>query len=114
MSARRLAPIALAALLAVGTTGGVALANNHNDEGNDAAALANAKVTLVQAIATAEQQTGGRAVGAGVDNENGRVTIAVEVAAKDGVHTVLIDPATGEVAAARAGSEHEGNDEESD
>jgi hypothetical protein len=102
MNARRLAPIALAALLAVGTTGGVALANNHNDEGNDAAALANAKVTLVQAIAT------------GVDNENGRVTIAVEVAAKGGVHTVLIDPATGLVAATRAGGDHEGNDEEND
>jgi uncharacterized membrane protein YkoI len=113
MNARRLAPIALAALLAVGTTGGVALANNHNDEGN-AAALANAKVTLVQAIATAEQQAGGRAVGTGVDNENGRVTIAVEVAAKGGVHTVLIDPATGLVAATRAGGDHEGNDEEND
>lgn len=114
MKVRKLAPIALAALLAIGATGGIALANGRNDEGNDAAALANAKVSLVQAIATAEQQVGGRAVGAGVDNENGRVTIAVEVAAKDGVRTVLIDPATGKVTATRAGGDHESNTEESD
>ena len=111
MKARKLAPIALAALLALGATAGIALANDRNNEGNDAAALAGAKVTLVQAIATAEQQAGGRAVGAGVDNENGRVTIAVEIAATDGMHTVLIDPATGLVAAARTGGDHEGNDE---
>ena len=111
MKSRRLAPIALAALLALGATGGIALANDHHNEGNDAAALANAKVTLVQAIATAELQAGGRAVGAGVDNENGRVTIAVEIAAKDGVRTVLIDPATGQVAATRTGGDHENTDE---
>lgn len=111
MNVRRLAPVALAALLAIGATGGIALANGRSEEGNDAAALANAKVTLVQAIATAEQQVGGRAVGAGVDNEDGRVTIAVEVAAKDGVRTVLIDPATGQVASTRAGGDHDNNDE---
>jgi len=46
-----------------------------------------------------------------VDNENGRVTIAVEIAAKDGVRTVLIDPATGQVAATRTGGDHENTDE---
>jgi len=111
MKIRRLAPVALAALLAIGATGGIALANGRNNEGSDAAALANAKVTLVQAIATAELQAGGRAVGAGVDNENGRVTIAVEIAAKDGVRTVLIDAGTGQVAATRAGGDHENTDE---
>ncbi|MBU6497821.1 MAG: hypothetical protein KGJ41_10095 [Rhodospirillales bacterium] len=111
MTARKLAPFALAALLALGATGGVALANARNDEGNDAASLANAKVSLVQAIAIAEQQAGGHAVGAGVNNENGRVSIAVDVAAANGVRTVLIDPATGQVAADHAGGDH---NEESD
>lgn len=112
MKAPKLAPLALVALLATAAGGGVALAKGHDDDSNDAAALASTKVTLVQAIATAEQQTGGRAIGAGADNENGRVAIAVEVAAKDGVRTVLIDPATGQVAANRAGGEHENENED--
>ncbi len=112
MKPLRLAPIAFAALLTT-AAGSAALAKGHDDDSNDAAALAGAKVTLTQAIATAEQQTGGRAIGAGADNENGRVAIAVEIAAKDGMRTVLIDPATGQPIANRAGGEHE-SDEEND
>lgn len=97
MNRKKLVPVALAVLLATGAASGVALANGSGEEQQDAAQLANAKVTLIEAIATAEHQAGGQAVGAGVDNENGTVRIAVDVAGTQGVKTVLVDPQTGKV-----------------
>lgn len=103
-------PFALAAVVAVGA-GGLAVAKERGEGNHDAAALANAKVTLQQAIATAEQQSGGKAVGAGVDNENGTVRIAVEIASNQGTKTVLVDPQSGQVTATHNGGDH---DEEND
>jgi uncharacterized membrane protein YkoI len=107
MNARKFVPLALAAILATSAAGSAALAKERNDEGRDAAALANAKVSLAQAIATAEQQAGGKAVGAGVDNENGTVRIAVEVADGQGVKTVLVDPLSGQVTGTHSGGDHD-------
>lgn len=110
MDKKRIVPIALAALIATGAAGSGAYAKEHGDEGQNAQALANSKVTLSQAIATAEQQAGGRAVGAGVDDENGTVRIAVEVASNQGVKTVLIDPQSGQVTGTKADDDSEEND----
>jgi len=71
----------------------------------DAAALAGMKVTLTQAITMAEQQGGGRAIGADVSQENGAIRIAVEVAGPQGVKTVLVDAQTGQVNATRDGDQ---------
>ena len=113
MNIKRIAPFALAGLLAVGAAGGIANAKDqdHDQDGRDTAALAGMKVTLAQAIATAEQQAGGRAVGADVSREKGATRIAVEVAGPQGVKTVLVDPQTGQVTATHDGGQ---DDEDND
>lgn len=98
---------ALAALVLVSTTIGFAQAQDreNNQDRRDTAALATMKVTLPQAIATAEQQVGGQAVGADVSQERGTVRIAVEVAGPQGVKTVLVDAQTGQVTATHSGGQ---------
>jgi uncharacterized membrane protein YkoI len=99
-------------LLAVGA-GGIAQAKDRDREqdARDAAALAGMKVTLQQAITTAEQQAGGRAVGADVSQERGVPRIAVEVAGPQGVKTVLVDAQSGHVTATHDGGQ-DGEDED--
>jgi uncharacterized membrane protein YkoI len=64
---------------------------------NEAQIIADAKITMAQAIAAAENQVGGKAVETGIEDENGTVAFEVEVL-KDGQrHEVLIDPQSGEV-----------------
>lgn len=101
MNRKMLAPLAFAAILSAGAAGSAVIAHAGEAEGSDAAALANAKITLGQAIAAAEQRVGGKAIDAGVENQNGTVSIAVDVAGKQGVKTVLFDPATGQITATR-------------
>lgn len=111
MNIKRIIPCALAALLAAGAAGGIAFAKDTDQDARDTAALAGMKVTLPQAIATAEQQAGGRAVGADVSQERGATRIAVEVAGPGGVKTVLVDAQTGQVTATRdGGQDGEDND----
>jgi uncharacterized membrane protein YkoI len=105
MTKKYIIPVALVALVASGAAGGLAFAKERGDATSDLAAMANAKVTLQQAITTAEQQAGGKAVGAGVDNENGTVRIAVEVASAQGMKTVLVDPQNGQVTATHTGDQ---------
>ena len=69
------------------------------------AALAATKVTLQQAIATAEQQANGRAVSADIEQERGVTQIEVKVASPQGVKTVVVDAQSGQVTAARAGEQ---------
>ena len=102
MNKKHFIPIALAALLATGAASGSAFAKESGHQDNDAAALANTKVTLQQAIATAEQQAGGRAVSADLKQEKGVAQIEVEIAGPQGAKTVLVDAQTGQVTATRA------------
>lgn len=111
MTIKRTLPVAFAALLAVGAASGTALAQNRDQDSRDIAALATMKVTLQQAIATAESQAGGRAVGADVSQQGGATRISVEVASPQGVKTVMVDGATGQVTATRdGGGDNEDND----
>lgn len=111
MSIKHIIPVALAALFAVGAAGGIAYAKDSGQDAQDTAALAGMKVTLQQAIATAEQQAGGRAVGADMSQERGATRIAVEVVGPQGVKTVLVDAQTGQVTATRdGGQDGEDND----
>ncbi|HJS85239.1 MAG TPA: PepSY domain-containing protein, partial [Acetobacteraceae bacterium] len=96
MNTKALIPVALAGLFATGALGGTAFAAG-NDEAREATALQGAKITLPQAIATAEQQTGGKAFDAGVDTNHGATRIAVETNGPEGVQTVLVDPESGQV-----------------
>lgn len=111
MNKKYLAPIALAVLAAASATGITVFAAERGDNEKDAAMLATATVTLQQAVATAEQQAGGRAVSADLAQEKGAVQYEVEVAGAQGVKTVLVDAKTGQVSATRAtGEADEDND----
>jgi uncharacterized membrane protein YkoI len=112
MTYRKLLPITAAALLTLGAVAGVARAEAGHGEAADVAAMAGSKVTLVQAITTAEHSAGGPAIDAGLDSEHGTPAIAVAVAAKDGVHTVLVDMATGKVVTTQpVGEQDDGADD---
>ncbi len=100
----------MAAVLMTATIGGSALAADRDGD-REAAALQGAKVSFTQAIAIAEGQTGGRAIGADVSQKAGVTRIQVEVAGPQGVKTVLVDGATGQVTATRdGGGDNEDND----
>lgn len=106
MNTKQIVILVAAGMIATGAGGSLAYAEEHGNH-TDAQALANSKISLSQAIATAEQQAGGKAVDAGVDNEKGTVRIAVEVASNQGVKTVLVDPQTGQVTGTKTGGDHE-------
>lgn len=108
---KHILPAALAALVATGAAGGFAFAEERGDAGQDAAALADAKVTLQQAIATAEQQANGRAVGADIKHERGTARIEVGVTGPQGVETVLVDAQTGRVTATYDGDRDNEDDD---
>ncbi len=107
-----------AALLAVGglAAGGVAATGiafaateASGQDKQDTAALAGMKITLQQAIAAAEQQSGGRAVSADVTLDNGAARVSVEIAGPQGAKTLLVDGQTAQVTAAPPGEDsHDG------
>jgi uncharacterized membrane protein YkoI len=101
MTIKRIAACALASLLVLGFASEAALAKRarQGEDARDAAALASMKVTLPQAIASAEQQAGGHAVSADIVHRQGITQIAVEVAGAKGVQTLLVDGQTGKVTA---------------
>jgi uncharacterized membrane protein YkoI len=117
MNTRRIACLALATLLATGAASSIAYAQDRDrDQGQDQdqrdiTTRAGMKVTLQQAIVTAEQQMGGRAVGAEVFRQKGAAHFSVEVAGPGGIKTVFVDAQTGKVTATNASSEdREDND----
>jgi uncharacterized iron-regulated membrane protein len=94
MDCNKLIAAVLVGTIAAGTLGvGSAYARNERE----AAIIADAKISMVQAIAAAENQVGGKAVESEIEDENGTVAFEVEVL-KDGQrHTVLVDTQSGEV-----------------
>lgn len=103
-------PYALAAAVLLGAAGAgtVALAEGRGRDRDTAAemqAVAAMRTTLPQAIAAAEQATGGRAIEAGVDNENGRLILKVETQKGTERQDVTIDPDTGAVLQVSAADE---------
>ena len=95
-----------AAILATAIIGRTALTADRDGD-REAAAMQGAKVSLTQAIATAEQQTGGGAYDAGVDVKGGQTRIAVETNGPKGVQTVTIDAQSGQVVGTHAGGEQD-------
>ena len=77
---------------------GTACADDAKRPGNDAAAIANARISLVTAVATAEQHVQGKAVRAEYERrKDGQWVYEVEVAAPSGVFDVKIDADKGTV-----------------
>jgi uncharacterized membrane protein YkoI len=92
---------AAVAALVLGTAAGTAVyaARPSNDENDAIADRARARITLVQAIATAEQSAGGRATRAELEHERAGLVYEVEVAdaAAQSVTDVQVDGITGKV-----------------
>lgn len=97
----------LAGLMLAGASVGTAMAAGHGDADREAAAVATMKVSLAQAIATAEQHTGGKAYDAGVDVDAGKNQVVVETNGPKGVQTVMIDATTGQIVGGHAGGEED-------
>jgi uncharacterized membrane protein YkoI len=68
-------------------------------------ALQGTSLTLSQAIAMAEHQTGGKAYDAGVNVDDGKPRVIVETNGPQGVQTVIIDAESGQIVSAHAGGE---------
>ena len=82
-----------------------------NEEHNDAAALAQAKISLSQAIAAAEQKVSGKAVRAELEDENGTFVYGVEVVNGGKSTDVKVDIGTGAILSAQADqADHEGDE----
>lgn len=102
--------IIAAAILALGA-GTAAYAK---DRGNDAISdLAQARITLAQAVAAAEQHAGGRATKAELEHRKGGTAFEVEVVKGGAVSNVIVDATDGKVLAAKADREdHDGEHED--
>ena len=71
----------------------------HGDHNRAPVDASKATVTMSQAIATAEQQAGGKATNAKLENETGKLLYEVKVAGKDKVTEVKVDATDGKILA---------------
>jgi uncharacterized membrane protein YkoI len=103
--------LASAGVIATGMLGAGSAAYAKENRTNEAAIMANAKITMAQAIAAAEQQTGGKAVGTGIEDQDGAVFLEIQVVKDNQKQKVLIDPQSGQVVKTIMG---DGEDEKED
>lgn len=68
---------------------------------------------MLQAIATAEKQLGGTAVGSGIEDQDGTVYFEVQLMKDGSRQKVLIDPQTGKIVKAVT-SDEVGNESDDD
>jgi uncharacterized membrane protein YkoI len=114
MPYRRMIPAVVAAVLGLSGAAAavyatqVALAGEREDEDddNEARILESAKITLSEAIAAAERETGGKAIDAGIEDD-GAVHFEVEIAKDKEVQKVLVDPQTGMIVNVAKGDDDE-------
>ena len=91
--------ILLAATAVAGVTGAAATAARADQEELDL--FLQAKVVLTQAIATAEQHLGGRAIGAKLDDDSFKPAYDVAVVKDGRVYDVQVDAVTNAVLGSR-------------
>ena len=92
--------------IAAGALSGCGIFDEHGHDRDTA--MLQSKVSLTEAIAIAEKETGGRATRAGADEEEGTVLIKVSIAQSSKREKVFIDPQTGKIVKMR--SDEEDND----
>jgi uncharacterized membrane protein YkoI len=113
----KLLTFATAGVIAAGTLAGAAFARENDNRTDEAAVIANSKISMAQAITTAERQTGGKAVGTGIEDQDGTVFLEVQVVKNNQRQKVLIDPKSGNVAKVTTEdneqneNDHESNDD---
>lgn len=111
--------IAAAAIIAsvvgagVGTTV-MAAGENDESEQQEMQALASAKISIADAVKTAEASAGGKAAEVELDNVEGKAAYDVSVVLADGTeHEVLVDANSGEVIKTVV-DDDEGDDDDND
>jgi uncharacterized membrane protein YkoI len=116
MNRTRLFTLVTVSVLTTGALGvaDAAYARDNDRRTNEAAVIANAKVSMAQAIATAEQQTGGKAVDTGIEEQNGAMYLEVQVLKDGQKHSVLIDPQSGQVVKIALDNEQDENGDDED
>lgn len=90
-------PAALAAVVALGATQAAFAKSEEHENGKEIAAVLGAKTSVAQAIAAAEQKTGGRAMKIDVEKEKGAYLYEVKTVAKDKISEVFVDLVSGQV-----------------
>ena len=108
----KLIPIAVASVL-IGA--GVAMAKSKEiGEQKEISTVLNAKTSLAQAIAAAEQQTGGKAINGGIQEQDGALAYEIEIAKGSVVQRVLVDLDSGKVIKVMASKVNHEEDREQD
>jgi uncharacterized membrane protein YkoI len=101
--------------------GGAAFAGENRgetDQQSELNAITNAKTSPSQAIAAAEQESGGKAVETGLENQDGVVAYEIDIAKATTLQRILVDADSGKVTTLMAvdddheNGEHEDQDEE--
>ena len=80
-----------------GTEPSVARANLDAEDAAELTALNSATIDLKQAVATAEQKSGGKAIDAGLEQRGGTVAYEIQTVKNGKMQTVTVDPRSGQV-----------------
>jgi uncharacterized membrane protein YkoI len=83
-----------------GKTNTIAETELEDQEKKELTGIASAKTPLLDAIKAAEKEAGGKAIDAGIEEHEGKVSYQVAVVKNGAVQPMLVDPATGQARAA--------------
>ena len=98
MTRKQLVAALTAGTIAAGAIAGAVYAKERRDTPtNEVQIIAKAKVSMAQAIAAAEQATGGKAVGSEIEEQDGTVHFKVTVLKDNVRQKILIDTQTAQV-----------------
>jgi uncharacterized membrane protein YkoI len=112
---RKITIPALILTVGVATAGGLAYAKGGFAENDAVTDLANAKVSLAQAVSAAEAQAGGKATKAELDGERGQIVFNVEVVTPDNkLFDVRVDAQDGKVLSSMQDTADQGGKEDAD
>ena len=112
MKPRKIVVVSVLAMAAATTA--FAAESRQGSEAHEAVAYEQVKMTLADAIALAERQTGGKAVEATLEQEHGTVSFEVEIMKDRAFRKVTIDARTGQVVSSNADREEEDGEQDDD
>lgn len=93
-------------------TGEIVKAQKENDDREDRANAKSAKISINEAIKTAEKDVNGKVVSVELDREDGRLVYEAEAVTKDGQeHEVTVDANTGKVVKVEADDDDNDDDD---
>lgn len=114
MNKHSLSKIAAASAIALSLAAGgaTAYAKERSETPTDEARImSQAKVSIAEAIAAAEKATGGKALGSGIEDQNGVVHFEVEILKDNALRKVLVDTQTGQVVKSVVADKDDGDED---